>query len=176
MQNSVNGSPLTQTTKPEETATTMSAPDQIAFPTPQDSPLSDCLEMRSQTIRSLQDTELRLKTKARAIRKRLAEIRRTTQVAVEAEWTETKDPALSNATKRRIVLDQRIEEDSDHSLLSAELESLELKLEELGYDIEEELRAFQNDHARIIIRSQQTAVMPAFSVFEETTAQAGDRP
>ena len=137
--------------------------------------MSDYLDERSQTIRSLQDKELQLKTQVRALKKRLTEDRRKAQVAIESEWTETKDPALSNATKRRVALDQRIEEDQDYSLLSAELESLELQLEELEYDIEEQLRSFQNDHARIIIRSQQTALLPAYRVFEEGTGPAPDQ-
>jgi len=145
--------------------------------------MSDHLDERSQTIRSLQDTKLQLKTQVRALKKRLVEDRRKVQVAIESEWTETKDPALSNATKRRVALDQCIENDEDYSLLSAQLESLELRLEELEYDIDEQLRSFQNDHARIIIRSQQIAGLPALRVFEDGTGPApdqttlaGDRP
>ena len=36
MQHKINGSPLTQTTKPEETATLISTPDLIAFATRQE--------------------------------------------------------------------------------------------------------------------------------------------
>ena len=143
--------------------------------------MSDYLDERSQTIRTLQNTELRLRTQIRANRKRLAEIRRDVQIAVESEWSETKDPSLSNATKRRNVLDRRIEEDSDSALLNAELDALELQAEDLSHDIEEELRAFRNDHARIIIRSQHIGVLPAFALGGEPTGEepegtAGDRP
>ena len=133
--------------------------------------MSDYLDERSQTIRSLQDQELQLKTQARALKKRLTENRRKTQVAIESEWTQTKDPSLSNATKRRVALDQRVENNEEYSLFSAQLESLELQLEALEYDIEEQLRSFQNDHARIIIRSQPTALLPAYQVFENKTSE-----
>ena len=138
--------------------------------------MSDSLDERSTAIRSLQDKELRLKTQVKALKKRLAEERRTVQIAIESEWTTSKAPSLSNATKRRIALDQRIEEDRDYSLMTTEIESLELRLEDLGHDIEEELRAFRNDHARIIIRSQHAGVLPAFVLSDYPTGEEPEKP
>ena len=93
----------------------------------------------------MQDKKLQLKTQVRALKKRLVEDRRKVRVAIKSEWTETKDTSLSNPTKRRVALDQRIEDNEEYSLLNAQFVSLELQLEELEYDIEEQLRSFQKD-------------------------------
>lgn len=97
----------------------------------------------SDTIRDMELKMLDFQTAIEALHDIIRAKKKFYVDRVEKEWTSTKNPDLSNQTKRNAVVDDELVEDADYTLATDELNKTTLGLSLLRIDHSYEVRQHQ---------------------------------
>jgi hypothetical protein len=95
------------------------------------------------TIRDMAHAVLDKIEKEQILSEKVHDIKTDCTIQVEAEYEETKDKALSNASKRGIEVDMRLEGDEEYLSMVNSLNVLRLQIKRDVIDLEFQKREFQ---------------------------------